>query len=164
MDYRQLIHEFLDGTLDGSQEDKLLMVLSSNEELRSEFKKLLSIDRSMSKEAAGIAPPSHTTMNLFNRLGFNAPQAVATVAPKATVGSILSKYSGHMFSAVAASLITALLFVLMFKTNVPSDYSAPLITKSESSLVSPDNNMNIPIVSSNVYVAENEGISYDNST
>lgn len=74
MSYEKLIHEYLDGEAIGhTQEEVLFNVLASDDELRGEFKRQVTIHNLAQKELNSIAPPAHLTSAVFSNLGFTIP-------------------------------------------------------------------------------------------
>ena len=80
-DYFDLIADFADGSLDASQEDNLFMVLSSNEELRTQFKNHLAV-KSAIRSGFGLASvPAFSKSQIFNKLGMTLPSEAIPANP-----------------------------------------------------------------------------------
>lgn len=114
MDYSTLLLEFMDGTLEGANELALFNALSSNEELRSEFKHLLAISASVRTDLTPFIPPTASTNHIFSELGFTAPlPAPGPIAAAAAAGAgrpavwSMRRFFPAVASAVLASLTTA---------------------------------------------------------
>ena len=60
-----VIYKFLDNSLNSEQESELLIQLSYNEELRTDFKTILKINSSVSNFKNSIMPPSSLTLNIM---------------------------------------------------------------------------------------------------
>ncbi len=122
MDYSTLLLEFMDGTLEGTNELALFNALSSNEELRAEFKHLLAISSSVRNDITPFLPPISSTQHIFTQLGFTPPLPVLEAAVGTAAGvmaasagksvlSNISRFFPAMASAVLASLTTAAIFI-----------------------------------------------------
>lgn len=112
MDYEKLINDFIDGTLDSANEEKLFMAVSSNDELRNELKMQLAMKSAIKTDKKAMTPSARSTMGVFGALGFTAP--IAAPAPEGfftKVGSFFSKYTqGFIGSAIGAATIATLLY------------------------------------------------------
>ncbi|ROL60452.1 hypothetical protein D9V86_09340 [Bacteroidetes/Chlorobi group bacterium ChocPot_Mid] len=109
MEYGELIHDFVDGTLDSNLENNLFVELASNQQLRSELKQFIEFERTARFDTAAYAPKAETTAGVFSKLGIPLPVAATAVVAPTTGGlmTILSKYSQGLIGAVIATLITA---------------------------------------------------------
>lgn len=135
MDYSTLLLEFIDGTLEGPDELALFNALSSNEELRAEFKHLLAISSSVRNDITPFIPPTSSTQHIFSQLGFTPPlpapvaittstsalQAASTAASSTAVVAGAAKtavwnirrFLPAFTSAILASMTTAAFFLWM---------------------------------------------------
>ena len=62
MNYNELIEGYLDGTLSPAEEQELFTALSSSEELRTELKQSIAMDKGLSKRVSAFVPtlpPTH---------------------------------------------------------------------------------------------------------
>ncbi len=117
MEYSEIIHDFVEGTLDKGQEDQLFMLLNSNEDLREQLRETMLIESAMKSDAAGIAPSAAATAGVFSKLGYSIPQggpaSAPTPAPKPGFFSRLkggfTGGSGGLGSMLMTSAITAVL-------------------------------------------------------
>ena len=119
MEYNELINDFLDGALDSMQEDKFILLLTTSDEFRYEFKKSMALDQSLKADALGISPSAKSTMNVFSGLGFAPPSAVMPLnavktGAAASLLTFLGRYSQGLVSGMVTALATALLFLLFY--------------------------------------------------
>ncbi len=129
MDYSTLLLEFMDGTLEGTDELALFNALSSNEELRAEFKHLLALSSSVRNDITPFLPPTSSTQHIFTQLGFTPPLPVPGTVAGVTTGAVagtmaatahagksaffhLRRFFPTIASTVLASLTTAAMFML----------------------------------------------------
>lgn len=115
MDYSTLLLEFMDGTLSSTDEMALFNALSSNEELRGEFKHLLAMSSSVHSDVQPFITPPESTRAIFEQLGFTPPGIPVrpVSATPATVGK-LRRIVPALASGVAASLVTAGIIFAIF--------------------------------------------------
>ncbi len=109
MEHGEMIHDFVDGTLDNNLENGLFVELASNQQLRSELKQFIDFERTARYDTAAYAPSAASTAGVFSRLGIPLPLATtAVVAPAATgILATLGKYSQGIIGGVVAMLMTA---------------------------------------------------------
>lgn len=115
MDYSTLLLEFMDGTLSSTDEMALFNALSSNEELRGEFKHLLAMSSSVHSDVHPFITPTESTRAIFEQLGFTPPGIPVrpVSANPATVGR-LRRIFPALASGVAGSLATAGILFAVF--------------------------------------------------
>ncbi len=114
MDYEKNIHDFLDGSLDSEQEERLFGELSSGEESRAEFKRQLAIKSAVKSDKSVFVPSARSTSKVFSALGLSAGAAYSKggATPK-KAGFFGSKYFPAVAAAVSAALV-ALVGALIF--------------------------------------------------
>lgn len=124
MNYEELVHEFLDGSLQSGQEEQLFLSLSASDELRSELKQQLAIRNAVRSDIKALTPRAESTLRIFRELGFSAPIPTPAPTPASPV-SFWSKFSGFMgkntanlMTGIASSVATALLMVMMLKGGI----------------------------------------------
>ncbi len=111
MDYTKTIHDFLDGSLEATGEEEFFLLLSNNEELRSELKQQLAMKDAIKSDTKAFSPSAASTMAIFSTLGFSSPIAAEAAAPAfgTKVGNFFSQYKqgfvGGIMSAVATIAI-----------------------------------------------------------
>ncbi len=107
-----MINEFLDGAMIPADEDNFLAMLSSSEELKSEFKKALFIDTTLKEDAAMIGPSTSATLKVFSALGISqsalVPKPSVTVRATRFVSRYFRKFAPAMVAAIIGSVITIL--------------------------------------------------------
>ncbi len=126
MNYSELIHDFLDGTMEQAEEEELLMAIARRADLREELRQALALKAAFKADFQALTPPMHLTNSIFAEMGFAAPgasalgtSALATVgtsasAPVATGGMFSAIYTflqGSFLTALASSFLTAALFL-----------------------------------------------------
>ncbi len=117
MSYEQLLHDFVDGSLDYQGETVLFSELHSNEDLRSELKMLIAMGRSAAHDIDAFVPAPESRDAILRRLGFSS----ATRTPPAMPGRGFLRGS---FQGIFGGVIGALLMALaMFGLDIrlPAD-------------------------------------------
>ncbi|NQW29760.1 MAG: hypothetical protein HQ472_04540 [Ignavibacteria bacterium] len=107
-DYTEKIHQMLDGELDAIQEPGLFGELSTNGDLRTEFRQQLAIRTAIQNDRMALVPPAALTNSVFSSLGFAAPLAgaVAGAAGGGLLLQWLSRIGIPILSAITAAGIT----------------------------------------------------------
>lgn len=133
MNYSELLHDFLDGTLGSEHQEALFIALAQEAELRTEMQQLLRIKRAVQNDTEAFMPPPEAKDAIFARLGFGTPLPTPTVpvqapvqAPTAasaivetatrtapTAGRFL--WREVLLSSLATSLFTGLLFFFFLR-------------------------------------------------
>lgn len=115
MDYDDLIFDFVDGSLETGKEDELFYLLSSNEELRGNFKRSLSIENSIKDNAKDIVPDKALTASVFAAAGFDYyPRPVeGGNGFLAKLSSGVAAHKSVLLSGLAASAITSIIMALL---------------------------------------------------
>lgn len=154
MSYSKLIHDYLDGELNTTQEDVLFAELSGNEEVRGEFNRQMKLHGAARSDASFISPPPERTGAVFAALGFSAPVAEAAQTGAATAQATAAKVGAVEFvrnniatfvTALVTSALTAVVVLLI--QNYYSEDAAkpePPTVTSEASEIS--STSDIPIV------------------
>lgn len=152
MDYNDLINEFLDGSLDSIQEDKFILLLTTSDEFRNEFRKSIALDKSLKADAMAIAPSAKATVNVFSGLGFAPPastipaNAVRT-GIAASMAAFLRQNTQGILSGVITALATALMFLLFYKPVGENSLTAQALNSAEYAPVH-EFSMAAPVISS----------------
>jgi hypothetical protein len=137
MYYSELIHDFLEGTLDKHQQDVFFIALSSNEEFRQELVESIRIERSFSARLSQMTPSAASTYTVFSKLGFTPP---ASLAASVKI-PFYKKYMQGIVASVVSIILTSLAFGLLLIDNnkgqevyTSAGHSAkyPLIKSTES--------------------------------
>ncbi len=159
MSYSKLIHDYLDGGIDSTQEAMLFDMLSKDSELRADFNKQMKLHLIAQQDMNHISPPAEATNELFGRLGFTVPDYLETPAP-----SVASKVTGYIkkygFMALLLLLTSALSVVMT--SNYDNWFGDEKQVATEQSSVN-----NIPTVSSfenDNIDAETENLNQNNNT
>lgn len=112
MDYQILIHDFVDGTLDKSQEESLFLALSSSEELRNELRQTIALEKAFGKKLTSFAPSAKSTVAIFSGLSMAIPGS-ASAAGLASSSKTIAFISNYI-QAIVGSLATAIVATLVF--------------------------------------------------
>jgi hypothetical protein len=156
MEYNQLIHEFLEGTLDKAGEAQLFLGLSTSDELRNELKQAISLDKAFNKRISAFVPTSASTIGIFQQLGIGTAAGIAgaALAGKSAFASFFSTYSQAIISGLATLAVTTGLFLGLHTLEKNQDNQSVAqsnqIVKSESSSL--NNNNSVPNIMSNEVV------------
>lgn len=113
MNTERLIHDYIDGTLEHTQEEQLFMSLSSNDELRNEFRQQMAIKNAIQNDTKSFTPKAGSEAAIFGALGFssgNAPIDIPKPAPSG-FSRFWAKYSQGFIGGIAASVATILLMI-----------------------------------------------------
>ncbi|TAL68275.1 MAG: hypothetical protein EPN82_11320 [Bacteroidetes bacterium] len=116
MDYTKLIHDFMDGTLDGTEEEQMFFQFSSNDELRAELKQQIAIREAIRNDTRAFTPAASSTVGVFSTLGFSPPSTVfESVMPPNKGGKtgFFTKYRQGLISAAFSIAATAAVFLLL---------------------------------------------------
>lgn len=129
MNYSELLHDFLDGTLGSEHQEALFIALAQEAELRSEMQQFLRIKRAVQNDTEAFMPPPEARDAIFARLGFGtaiptppipvqAPAAVSAITETVTrtaptAGRFL--WGEVLLSSLATSLFTGLLFFFFLR-------------------------------------------------
>ena len=115
MDYNSLIHEFMEGNLDKSQEYQLFSELINSDELRGELKNSIAMDKAFNKKLSSYVPSAKSTIDVFSKLGFAAPAYVSNAGktnsvPKPTASkSFMNTVYGSLATGITAVIAYFLL-------------------------------------------------------
>ena len=156
MEYNQLIHEFLEGSLDKAGEAQLFLGLSTSDELRNELKQAITLDKAFNKRISAFVPTSASTIGIFQQLGIGTAAGIAgaALAGKSAFASFFSTYSQAIISGLATLAVTTGLF-LGFHTleKNPVNQSVAQSNQIINTKSSKQNNINsVPNIASNEVV------------
>ena len=121
-DKLNMIMEFADGTLDAGKEDKLFLLLSTDEEMKQQFKSHIGIKNAIKASAGNVVLPASSKAAVFSALSLDMP---------VTAGS--ASATSHKLLWSAATVSVAILAFLFFFLN-----------KNESGDTIPVNNSTTP--------------------
>jgi len=133
MDYSEKINmmmEFADGSLDPGKEDALFLMLSSDDELRQQFKAMMSIKNAVRSGVGTVAHPESSKAAVFAALSLPLPNEAT--APS----GIFTKENFALVSGIAI-LFTALFFYFNIDNeNVNNTDRVTQLTVNQSNLES----------------------------
>ncbi len=119
MNYDELIQDFLDGTLDPSGERDLLFAVAGDDELRSELKRHMAIQRAVKSDTQAFVPSAKSTGSIFSSLGYAVPGGVAAEAARrgifSKIGAIAAKYSQGLIGGLMATVATLVVVLLLLE-------------------------------------------------
>lgn len=92
MSYAKMIHDYIDGGLDSTNEQAMFALLSESDELRHEFNSQFKMHLAAQEEMSQIAPPIHVTNAIFAGLGMAVPVNLVQ-SPTSSIKRFLSKFS-----------------------------------------------------------------------
>ncbi|MCX7736640.1 MAG: porin family protein [Candidatus Kapabacteria bacterium] len=152
MDYQILIHDFVDGTLDKSQEESLFLALSSSEELRNELRQTIALEKAFGKKLSSFAPSAKSTVAIFSGLSMAIPGSASSAGVAASSKTIvfISKYIQAIFSSLATAVILTAVFLGVSSSNTDERISLPVNSLVNKNIDLANNDFNIP----RIYSAE----------
>lgn len=106
MSYEQLLHDFVDGSLDYQGETALFSELHFNEGLRSELKMLIAMGRSAAHDIEAFVPAPESRELILQRLGFSSSVPLPS-AEGSWFGMLRGSLQG-IFGGVIGALLAAL--------------------------------------------------------
>jgi hypothetical protein len=153
MEYLNLIHDYVDGSLEAGREEELFHAMASSEELRLEMKQLLAIKTAVRSDKLAFTPPAQSTINIYSELGFKMPGNAALI-PTSQVGKLsllsnLQKYSQGIAGGVISAVLTAFLIFSLNKSgniNTNNLKNNTQIQGGKNSELSMDSKAKIPII------------------
>ncbi len=142
METEKLIHDFIDGSLSGAEEEQLFASLSSSTEMRTELKQQLAIKNAVAQDTRAFTPRAGSEAAIFGALGFGAAATSASAATASSGAgaassvqstSLWSRYSQGFIGGIAASVATIIIMLSLGYTNDSNDSikSIPVVS-SES--------------------------------
>jgi len=153
MDYTDIIQDYIDGSLPAGGEEQFFMVLSGNEELRTEFRQQLAIKEAIVGDKKAFTPAPESTMKVFSALGFVpptvAPVPPTSVAPAATAvktAGFFSKYAQTILGGLVSTVATAVVVLWLINPMIYGDKNVSAGNKTIVSQTVPQSN--VPVVSS----------------
>lgn len=132
MSYSKLIHDYLDGELNSSQQDLLFSELAQNTELRQEFSQQVRLQTLAQSDLPSISPPTDAANAVFAKLGFSIPNSDFTynltnnkttstaLLWKSTLVFLKKRFPTFLTSVLSAT-ITALIFLYFLNNNLLLD-------------------------------------------
>jgi len=129
MDYTKTIHDFLDGSLESSEEENLFLLLSHDDDLRSELKQQLAMKDAIKSDTKAFTPSAASTIAIFSALGFATPFAAeAAVNPiTAKIKYLATQYKqGIVGGLMSAAATVAIIFWLFNPMNNSMESTLPI--------------------------------------
>ncbi|MBD1206988.1 MAG: hypothetical protein H9535_01045 [Ignavibacteria bacterium] len=101
MNYSELLHDWIDGTLASQHEEAVFIALAHDPELRTELQDLIRIRAAVQNDTAAFTPSPADTSAIFGRLGFSVPADIPSLASAGIASANLA--SAVVGTAVGAS-------------------------------------------------------------
>lgn len=119
------IYEFMEGLLDPPAEPDMFYMLASNEELRSEFRRLVKFDKSLHNNRNLLEVPDGSQKSLFASLGIPLTPEHDKEKEKNFFWTNFNfkKVLPFVITALASSILTILLLMLVGKPDYASENS-----------------------------------------
>ncbi|MBS4001397.1 MAG: hypothetical protein KGZ71_13040 [Desulfobulbaceae bacterium] len=92
MSYAKMIHDYIDGGLDSTNEQAMFALLSESDDLRHEFNSQFKMHLAAQEDMSQIAPPIHVTNAIFAGLGMAVP-ANMVQSPTSSIKRFLNRFS-----------------------------------------------------------------------
>ena len=122
MDYFNNILDFSHGQLSDDEESMLFAELSSNKELRQDFKQHLEMKTAISTNAGAFAPPVELSMGVFGKLGFS-PSNYNVQIPGG-VSTFFSKFRQGFFASSITAIIAVIIYIFLLQNNPAPDFAS----------------------------------------
>jgi hypothetical protein len=114
MEKFEQLSNFIDGELSAADEQKLFYRIAADDELRREFKNMITVGQAIKNNSDRFSPPAAATANIFNSLGYKPASSASIVSSETgSVAGFLTRNSRAIFSAAASALITALVMLMI---------------------------------------------------
>lgn len=117
MNYSEMLHDFLDSSLNSSGEETLFRALASDDELRFEMKYLLKLRDAVRDDDEAAVVPIASTNAIFSQLGYTAPAALVgaaggAVGTQAGLWPLLKSAGGYLLAMLVGAVVTSGIFIL----------------------------------------------------
>lgn len=126
MDIQKLIHDYMDGTLDPSNEEKLFASLSSDPYLRDELKNEMQLKSLIANDTEAYAPRTESLDAIGAKLGFEG--FTNSKVPKA---GFWSQYQQGIMSSLVTAIGAAIIYLLLPFNGAFSENNDQFITSNE---------------------------------
>ncbi|MBX3043786.1 MAG: hypothetical protein KIT33_13520 [Candidatus Kapabacteria bacterium] len=151
MENELLVHDFLDGTLAGADEEKLFSLLASEGELRNELKHQLAVKMAVRADVKAFVPKADSTLQIFDKLGLALPLAAlpagtAASVSSAGIGSFIKTNYAYMLTGLLSAAAAVVVMLLLFDFG-PKNVN--YLADSYYYKISPNDNHIIPVMESN---------------
>jgi negative regulator of sigma E activity len=143
--YSEMLNLLVDGELDSSHESGVFSELSHSEDLRIEFRELMSIRDSIRMDTEAFTPPLNVASSLFDKLGFSqeallpAGGSALSTANISRTATIFRKFWLPVATAVLSSLLTYFIMQNNDKNTNVNQNSYPVTASKEIEKSSPAN-------------------------
>lgn len=163
MNYSEMLHDFLDSSLNGPGEETLFRALASDDELRFEMKYLLKLRDAVRDDDEARVVPVASTNAIFGQLGYTAPAAIVGAAggiagAQSGLWPLLKSAGGYLLAMLAGAFVTAGVFIATDDTSA-STPNGPAIVRTQPARQTPGDVTTSPAQQS----PANAGISTSNS-
>jgi hypothetical protein len=133
----ELLHQFLDGELDITQEKQLFSELATNEELRTEMRELLAVRETVQNDLEAFTPPPESAGIIFGRVGLNHPVSGSTAGSAILRRNIFTSLVRRVWVPVAAAVVASLITAWFLTNEYDSRFAnlekkIPVVSSSEN--------------------------------
>lgn len=128
MEKFELLNDFIDGGLNDSEEKDLLQMLAGNDELRSELRQLLAVNRSLSQIRQGYNVPETSTNIIFSSIGFNND------------AEFIKNPDSRKYKAAFVPVITSVLTCFLIFTTINLAGYKIISSDKKNNIITKDNN------------------------
>ncbi len=147
----ELIHLFVDGEAEPTQQALLFSLLATDTGLQEQFRAAVFMQQTLEQVRASAVPPAHYTTELFSRAGFTSATGTAAVAPSfwsgippAAKSIILSLCSAAMGAGLAILLMLPSLQDITGQTSSTASVALPDTTRYQQGLSSGHSQAHVP--------------------
>lgn len=117
MNYSEMLNDFLDSSLNGSEEETLFRALASDDELRFEMKYLLKLRDAVREDDEAAVVPIASTNAIFAQLGYTAPAAIVgaaggVVGTQAGLWTVMKSAGGYLLAMLVGAVVTSGIFLM----------------------------------------------------
>ena len=137
-----MIHDYIDGGLDSTNEQAMFALLSQSDDLRHEFNSQFKMHLAAQEDMSQIAPPIHVTNAIFAGLGMAIP-ANTVQSPTSSIKRFLNRFA----PAVLLLLFFGALGWGLLEYQKNQDLESQLASANGNSAIGKSSN-NIPMMSS----------------
>jgi hypothetical protein len=117
MNYEELIHEFMEGTLDSAAEERLFDAMASSDEVRADFRQQFAMRSAIKSDVKAFTPKAESTLNIFSQLGFAPPAPVPVPFGQRVLQFIGSHSNAILTGLISAAASALVVFLLMDSGN-----------------------------------------------
>ena len=134
MNKEELIHEYLDGSLDDSSQELLFAELSGNSDYRHKFNEYIELKVAAVESASGILPPSGLSASVFSGLGYDIPGEYAPLSKPVISQATKTFKPLKIMSYALTSILSAIIVYLFLSDSITANKQFDTAVASGSAL------------------------------